>query len=134
MVAGVAFIALCSASGFQSQRHELSQDIESQSASKAAGCRKNRAKIVRIKRCEGKTAKGLQKVVSLLNYSPFSMRDSCFLFFSSKRHCDSVSRRRYGKQTSRHSSHLLFFAIRKTDHSSSSPHATLQNCLIRNTF
>ena len=81
MVAGVAFIALCSASGFQSQRHELSQDIESQSASKAAGCRKNRAKIVRIKRCEGKTAKGLQKVVSCLNlYNLFNEGLVVFFF------------------------------------------------------
>ena len=67
--AGIAFIALCSELGFQSPRHELGQVVESQSASKAAGCKKkNKAKIVRIQHCEENTAKGLHKVVSWLNF------------------------------------------------------------------
>lgn len=80
--AGVAFIALCSELGFQSPRHELGQVVESQSASKAAGCRKkNKAKIVRIKHCEGNTAKGLQKVVSCLNlYNLFNEGLVVFFF------------------------------------------------------
>ena len=67
----VAFIALCSVSGFYSPGHDLGQVVESQSASEAAGCRKTRATIVRIQD-RRKITKDLQKVVSQ-HYNLYSL-------------------------------------------------------------
>ena len=66
--------------GFQSPRDELGQVSESQSASKAAGCRKKKGRESEIgetlKRCGGKTAERLHKEVSRHNFILFSMRAS----------------------------------------------------------